>query len=372
MLLKMFPLISFVVLTSLLLAACQPPAQTVVAVTVGTPQVIVQVVTATPSPPTDTPVPPTLPMLTPAPTWRPLGERADLKNDQGPVYSQGWSPDGKLLATAGYGQVSVWNVASSQRVAALKQAGYIWGLAWSPDGARLASASQDGTVKLWDKTYRESATLDTGWAFCVGWSPDGKQLAVGTEAGSAQIWDVKTGKLARKLSGSSLIISIAWSPDGRTLAVGQWDGVIALRAARAETGVQLKSLVGTTAKSDVNGLAWSPDGRRLAFAHQDGKVRLWSAQDGQLLRSITAHRGWARGIAWSPDGRWLASTGEDKWAYVWDPDTGDGLAGVKHNVLPVWSVAWSPDGKYVSTGSGAYEQLNPGTVIVWSTSSLKN
>jgi len=35
-------------------------------------------------------------------------------------------------------------------------------------------------------------------------------------------------------------------------------------------------------------------------------------------------------------------------------------------------LAWSPDGKYVSTGSGAYEQLSPGTVIVWSTSSLRN
>jgi WD40 repeat protein len=50
----------------------------------------------------------------------------------------------------------------------------------------------------------------------------------------------------------------------------------------------------------------------------------------------------------------------------------NGLAGIKHNVLPVWSVAWSPDGKYVSNGSGAYEQLSPGTVIVWSTSSPKN
>jgi len=35
-------------------------------------------------------------------------------------------------------------------------------------------------------------------------------------------------------------------------------------------------------------------------------------------------------------------------------------------------VAWSPDGKYVSTGSGAYEQLNPGAVIVWAVPSLKN
>jgi dienelactone hydrolase len=69
---KLHPFVSFIIfiaLTGLSLAACQSPAHTVVVVTAGTPQVIVQVVTATPSPATDTPAP-----LVPMPTATPTHE----------------------------------------------------------------------------------------------------------------------------------------------------------------------------------------------------------------------------------------------------------------------------------------------------------
>jgi hypothetical protein len=47
---KLFPVVSLIVLTGLLLTACQPQVQTVVTVVAGTPVVQTMVVTATPAP----------------------------------------------------------------------------------------------------------------------------------------------------------------------------------------------------------------------------------------------------------------------------------------------------------------------------------
>jgi WD40 repeat protein len=107
-----------------------------------------------------------------------LPRLTELKNDQGPVYCLAWSPDGSVLASAGYGQVKLWNAEAGEELQTLEgHTSYVWGVAWSRDGRVLASASEDGTVRLWDaKTYEELTVLETGWAFCVAWSPDGSQI----------------------------------------------------------------------------------------------------------------------------------------------------------------------------------------------------
>ncbi|MBU1750520.1 MAG: WD40 repeat domain-containing protein [Chloroflexi bacterium] len=334
---------------------------------------------ATPGPDVVTPVPPTqAPTIAPTepvpPTARAkrLSEWADLKTGKGPVYSQDWSPDGRWLTTADYDQIRVWDMTSRREAGVLEgHTDFVWGLAWSPatDGQVLASASQDGSVRLWDvSAYTETAVLETGWAFCVAWSPDGNQLAVGNEAGAVQIWDVATRQLLHSWQSatSSSIISVAWSPDAATIASGEWGGAITLWD--AATGQVRTSLAGYTMnRCDVNGLDWSPAarGRILASAHQDGQVRLWDVETGQVVRAIAAHTGWARGVAWSPDGHLLATTGEDKRICLWDPETGFEYAEQHHNFLPVWSASWSPDGTKVASGGGGYEQPHVGATIVW-------
>jgi WD40 repeat protein len=308
-------------------------------------------------------------MDTPAPTIEPLEPLARFEDNVGPVYSLVWSPDGNVLAWANHGQVKLWDATAGAELDTLGgHASYVWGVAWSPDGSVLASASQDGTVRLWEATtYEELALLDTGWAFSVSWSPEGEQLAIGTSSGEVQIWNVESGEVLRTLSGTSLIISVGWSPDGRTIATGQWDGDIVLWD--VASGRQLNVFTGyTSARCDTNGLAWSPDGNTLATAHQDGKVRLWAVGSGELLYILKGHSGWVRGVAWSPDGRRLASTGEDAIVRVWDVETGERLhtVSLRSRSLPVWSVAWSPDGSQLAAGSGTCDrQAPPGTIVVW-------
>ena len=321
--------------------------------------------------PTSTPEPTAVPPTSTAKiVAKKLIERGDLRTGKGPVYSQDWSADGHWLVTADFDQVRVWDATSYREAGLLDgHTDFIWGLAWSPSSEALilASASQDGSVRLWDvETYTQTALLETGWAFCVDWSPDGKQLAVGIYTGEIQIWDAAEGQLlrTRKSETPTPIISIAWSPDGRTIAAGELDGEIYWW--EAETGKLLHTITGyTSARSDTNGLAWSPDGSLLASAHQDGKVRLWNAETLELARTLYAHKGWVRGVAFSPDGRLLASTGEDKRICLWDVASGQKYAEQHHNSLPVWSVSWSPDGKFVASGAGAYQEPHVGATIVW-------
>jgi tRNA A-37 threonylcarbamoyl transferase component Bud32 len=107
-------------------------------------------------------------------------------------------------------------------------------LRFSPDGKILASAGYDGHVRLRDAATGEfRADLDHHClsVLCLAFSGDGKVLAAGDNIGVVRLWRVSDGALLHETRAhDDAIAALAISSDDRQLATGGSDGRVCVRS----------------------------------------------------------------------------------------------------------------------------------------------
>ena len=80
------------------------------------------------------------------------------------VWGVAISPDGQLIASASEDKtIKLWNRDGSEQRTLRGHTARVWGVAFSPDNQIIASASQDKTVKLWNRDGKELHSSQRAW-----------------------------------------------------------------------------------------------------------------------------------------------------------------------------------------------------------------
>ncbi|HCU38135.1 MAG TPA: hypothetical protein DGT21_22685, partial [Armatimonadetes bacterium] len=127
----------------------------------------------------------------------------------------------------------------------------------TPDGRRAVSASDDGTLELWDLESGEALrTLieHSDWVMAVAGTPDGRRAVSASQDKTLKLWDLESGESLRTLAGHA-------------------DGVLAV--------------------------AVTPDGRRAVSASLDHTIKLWDLESGECLCTWPAEN-WVLSCAVAP------------------------------------------------------------------------
>jgi WD40 repeat protein len=292
------------------------------------------------------------------------------------------SPDGKLLATPGPKDLTVWDLEKGEvRWKLDGHKNYIYAIAFSPDSKLLASAGgSDGypgggdvAIRLWDMGKGKLIAALEGHRATVqslAFSPDGKKLASAGRDHSIRLWDVAKGEAVRTFDGGGSLV--AFSPDGKKLVVGRGGGVETIQFLDPDTGEKLQEI--TDCALYVRCVCFSPDGKKLATVNDSRAIRLWDAETGKEIPTNSGHRDQVLSVVYSPDGKTLASRSSDSTIRLWDA-----VAGRQRHTLrfgnaegggPRWrgegdySLAFSPDGKTLA-GLGGSLRTRDRVFHVW-------
>ena len=233
-----------------------------------------------------------------------------------------------------------------------KTTGIVWSVAVAPDGATAASASEDGTIRLWDLGTRRqigSVWVDLNFdALTVAFSPDGKKLLVGNGRGQVTGWTVDDRRIAIPTfhAHESDVWEIEFTADGSRFATASSDGRIRIW----DTSTQ-KMIAEPFARSasDVRGVLL--DGDDVLAGDEKGRLLVTSA-DGPARPTSFAPLG-AQVVDASLASGTLATLGSDQQMQVWSRGGEPIALVIDEHVKGAYALAASPDGTRIATGDGA-------------------
>jgi G protein beta subunit-like protein len=303
------------------------------------------------------------------------------------------TPDKQFIAAAGNPVIRLYEILapaaskpnpvtgdssqSQQAVLTLEgHTGAVTSLGFQKDGRYLYSASEDGTIKVWDlrnpnysRSFHSEAPVNS-----VTLRTDRDEFVSGDANGLVKIWDlggngcINSVKPSVAAQGPESAASSQQNGGGtsntpaainRRTRNSYSEGTVPIQA--VDISEDSRTLVAASNHGTV--FVWDPSSTTTAspssgpgdIHNDDESLMAASGATKNLLRPVTKFRAHAAGTYTlcakiSPDNRTLVTTCSDGYAKLWDTTTWD-LTQTLQNKKWVWDAAFCADSSYLVTAS---------------------
>ncbi len=239
------------------------------------------------------------------------GEEYTVYTGPSVINAVAWAPDSAHIALGNtHGYISLYDLSNvSSTLTYRGSIGAVVNMAWSPDGKLIASAGAQEVLRICRasngqivSTYAGNAVSETR---LLTWSPDSTRVVIENDSQSGQsvshtlqVWDAHAGKTLFTFAGVDMV-NVAWAPTGKTLdSVGK-DGKVYLW--RASDGSLIKTYTGsdnsTTDQPWPNNLLWSPGSDYIALDNGGDVLQVWNVQN-DIWEAFSIHLAHPRAAIW--------------------------------------------------------------------------
>eukprot|EP00557_Chaetoceros_sp_GSL56_P012728 CAMPEP_0176481678 /NCGR_PEP_ID=MMETSP0200_2-20121128/2957_1 /TAXON_ID=947934 /ORGANISM="Chaetoceros sp., Strain GSL56" /LENGTH=301 /DNA_ID=CAMNT_0017877917 /DNA_START=176 /DNA_END=1081 /DNA_ORIENTATION=+ len=287
-----------------------------------------------------------------------------LTGHTGSVYALSYSPDGECLASASFDMTCLlWNATGNcENINVLRgHKNAVLDVKWSMDGEHIVTASADKIVAWWDGNTAERTKRFMGHEGIVNKvdtshvSP--KLVASASDDGTVKVWDARVKGATTTLDCQYPTTSVAFGLDAHVVYSAGIDNCITAWDLR----IHDKSMMIKAHADTITCLSLHPKGTHLLSNSMDGTMKSWDIRpfvpDGNKRHCKTflggthnAEKGLLN-CSWSSDGNMVTGGSADKVVHIWDEMTSEELYYLPGHKGCVNAVVFHPKENVVASGS---------------------
>ena len=249
-----------------------------------------------------------------------------------------FSSDGKLLAVAGgapavFGEVQIWDVKEKKQLLGRRVAlDSVYGISFSPDNDRIAVGGADKSVRILkaaDGTELVKFDNHSDWVFQTTFSLDGKRLLSGSRDRAMKMINAENGQFIDDINKLiEPVLCFSRHPKQDQVAYGGELGNARIYKISDNQGRTIANNDANLVKEferqpgPVYAIAFSPDGNSVAIGGTGSEVRIYKT-DGKRTARLGGHEGAVFAIAWHPTRPEVITAGHEGTIRVFNAESGE-------------------------------------------------